>query len=151
MNAILARTNSFNQFFRGPTELLQPLFQLALRLYVSLAFFKAGLQKTRDWETTRFLFSYEYEVPLLSPDLAAVLGTAGELALPVLIVIGLFTRFSAAGLFVVNAVAVLSLAEIAPAALLQHHLWGLAMLVLVFTGGGKLSLDYLLKVTGSRV
>jgi putative oxidoreductase len=65
----------------------------------------------------------------------------GEVALPVLLAVGLGGRFAAAGLSVVNVMAVLSLAEIAPAALAQHHLWGALLLGLLLWGSGALSLD----------
>jgi putative oxidoreductase len=123
---------------------LQPPAQLAARLFVGHAFFASGLTKLRDWETTLALFENEYHVPLLPPELAALLGTGGELLLPVLLVLGLAGRFAAAGLSVVNVVAVLSLAEIAPAALQQHQFWGSLLLALLLWGPGRWSLDALL-------
>ena len=122
-------------------ETLQPLAQLAARLFVAQAFFLAGLTKIRDWDTTLALFEDEYHVPLLSPGVAALTGTAGELALPVLLALGLAGRFAAAGLSVVNVVAVFSLAEIAPAALHQHQLWGSLLLGLLLWGPGRWSCD----------
>ena len=125
-------------------EALQPLAQLAARLYVAQAFFMSGLTKLRDWDITLALFQDEYHVPLLSPVLAAVMGTGGELALPVLLALGLGGRFAAAGLSVVNVVAVLSLADIAPAALQQHQFWGSLLIGLLLWGPGRWSLDALL-------
>lgn len=122
-------------------EALQPLAQLLARLYVAQAFFLSGLTKLRDWDITLALFTDEYHVPLLPPNVAAVMGTGGELALPVLLVLGLAGRFAAAGLSVVNVVAVLSLAEIAPAALHQHQLWGSLLVGLLLWGPGKWSAD----------
>ena len=98
---------------------LQPVAALLDRLYVDQVFFLSGLTKIRDWDITLSLFMDEYKVPLLPPALAAMMGTAGELVLPVLLVLGLGGRFAAVGLSVVNVVAVVSLAEIAPAALQQ--------------------------------
>ena len=86
--------------------------------------------------TTVALFTDEYHVPLLSPQVAAALGTAGELLLPVLLVLGLGGRLSALGLFVVNAVAVISLSEIAPAAFQQHVFWGSLLAAPVIFGLG---------------
>jgi putative oxidoreductase len=126
-------------------ESLQPLAQLAARLYVAQVFFLSGLTKLRDWETTLLLFEDEYKVPVLSPAVAAFMGTAGELVLPVLLVLGLGGRFAAAGLSVVNVVAVLSLAEIPPAALQQHQFWGSLLLALLLWGPGRWALDALLK------
>lgn len=124
---------------------LQPLAALAARVYVAQVFFLSGLTKLRDWGTTVALFTDEYKVPLLSPTVAAALGTAGELVLPVLLVLGLAGRFSAIGLFVVNAVAVIALAEIAPAALQQHVLWGALLAALAIYGMGAWSVDRWLK------
>jgi putative oxidoreductase len=131
---------------RGVAQLdaLQPLAQLAARGFLAQAFFLSGLTKLRDWDSTLALFSDEYHVPLLSPEVAAHLGTGGELVLPVLLALGLFGRFAAAGLMVVNAVAVLSLSDIAPAALQQHQFWGSLMLGLLLWGPGRWSLDALL-------
>lgn len=125
----------------GLLEGLQPLAQLAARLYVASVFFRSGLTKLADWDITLALFQDEYHVPLLPPEVAAVAGTAGELALPVLLVLGLGGRFAAAGLSVVNAVAVLSLADIAPAALQQHVFWGSLLLGLLLWGPGRASVD----------
>ncbi len=120
---------------------LQAPALLAARCYVAYAFFAAGLTKLRDWETTLLLFTEEYQVPVLSPELAAWAGTAGELVLPVLLAFGLTGRLAALGLSVVNVVAVASLAEIAPAALVQHQLWGVLLLLPLFWGPGAWSLD----------
>jgi len=122
----------------------QPLAALLARLYVAQVFFMSGLTKLRDWGTTVALFTDEYKVPILSPDVAAALGTAGEICLPVLLVLGLAGRFASLGLFVVNAVAVISLADIAPAALQQHILWGTLLAGLAIYGCGKWALDPLL-------
>jgi putative oxidoreductase len=119
----------------------QPLAALAARAYVAWVFFASGLTKLRDWETTVFLFTEEYKVPLLSPTAAAISGTAGELVLPVLLLIGLGGRIAALGLSVVNVVAVISLAEIAPAALQQHITWGVLLAALALYGVGRWSVD----------
>lgn len=126
-------------------DALQPLAALAARVYVAQVFFLSGLTKLRDWGTSVALFTDEYKVPLLSPTVAAVLATAGELVLPVLLVVGLAGRFSAIGLFVVNAVAVIALSEIAPAALQQHILWGALLAALAIYGMGPWSVDRWLK------
>ncbi|MCW7538805.1 DoxX family protein [Aquabacterium sp. A7-Y] len=128
----------------GALEALQPAAQLAARLYVARVFFLSGLSKLRDWEITLALFSDEYHVPVLPPEVAAWLGTAGELVLPVLLVLGLGGRFAALGLFVVNAVAVLSLAELAEAAAQQHLFWGSLLVGLALWGPGRWSVDRLL-------
>lgn len=124
---------------------VQPLALLAARLYVTWVFFASGLTKLRDWESTLFLFEEEYSVPFIHFEVAAWLGTAGELILPVLLVFGLLGRFSALGLFIVNIVAVISLEEIAPAAYTLHVLWGLLLAQVFIWGPGMISIDRLVK------
>lgn len=133
-------------YYRSSAELLtvlQPLALLASRFYVGWVFFAAGLTKINDWETTLWLFEEEYSVPFLPFELAAILGTGGELILPILLFLGLATRFSALGLSIVNIVAVLSLEDIAPAAFTLHVLWGALLAQLALFGSGKVSLDFL--------
>ncbi|MGY0218477.1 DoxX family protein [Endozoicomonadaceae bacterium StTr2] len=130
-----------NESLSGLLNYLQPVALLAARLYVAWVFFASGLTKIDDWETTLFLFELEYEVPLLSPVVAAWLGTAGELIFPVLLAFGLFGRVGALGLSAVNVVAVLSLSEMAPAAFNLHVIWGLLLAVVALWGAGKISVD----------
>jgi putative oxidoreductase len=124
---------------------LQPLALLALRLYVSSVFFRAGVLKVSDWGATLALFHDEYKVPLLPPDVAACVGAFGELAFPVLITLGLAGRFGAAGLFVVNAMAVISYPQLwgfdCPAAIQMHFVWGAILAALAVFGPGRLSVD----------
>jgi len=122
-------------------EAMQPAAQLLARLYVAKVFFLSGLTKMRDWDITLALFADEYQVPLLSPTVAAWCGTGAELLLPVLLVLGVGGRAAAAALFVVNAVAVISLSEIAEAALQQHVFWGSLLLGLILWGAGRWSVD----------
>jgi putative oxidoreductase len=120
---------------------LQAPALLAARVFVGTAFFRSGLTKIADWDTTLALFADEYHVPFLPTDVAAVAGTFGELFFPVLLVLGLLGRFSALSLSFVNIVAVLSLSEIAPAALQQHQFWGALLLGILLWGPGKWSVD----------
>jgi len=125
---------------------LRPWLLLCLRLWVSWQFLKSGWIKISNWDVTLELFRSEYQVPLLPPTLAAIAGTAGELFFPVLLVLGLFTRVGALGLFAVNALAVISYwhvlgSEGYEAALAQHVLWGCMLAVLIVCGGGALTLD----------
>ncbi len=122
-------------------ERLQPAAQLAARWYLAGVFFRSGLTKIRDWDSTLALFANEYHVPLLNPVLAAWMGTTAELALPVLLLLGLAGRFAAAGLSVLNIVAVLSLMEVADAALQQHQFWGSLLAALLLWGPGAWSVD----------
>lgn len=129
---------------QGVTK-LHSVAVLLIRLYIAKVFFLAGLTKVQDWDTTLFLFEEEYQVPFLSYELAAYLATFGELVFPVLLVAGLLSRFTALALSVVNVVAVISLVEIAPAALYLHVVWSVLLAQAVIYGGGALSLDRILK------
>lgn len=138
---LLQRGHSLWRAFTAALDAARPLAALVARAYLAQVFFLSGLTKLRDWDTTLLLFTEEYKVPLLSPDMAAIMGTAGELVLPVLLLFGLAGRFSALGLSVVNVVAVLSLSEIAPAALQQHITWGVLLATLALYGVGQWSVD----------
>jgi putative oxidoreductase len=115
---------------------------LALRIFLANVFFKSGLTKIQSWDSTLYLFSDEYHVPLLPPDIAAYLATSAELALPVLLVLGLFGRFAAAGLFILNAVAAYSyFSGLSEAGLNQHLYWGIMLAVLLVISRGAWSAD----------
>lgn len=120
---------------------LAPLFDLGIRWYVAGVFLRSGWLKISDWSNTLALFENIYAVPLLPPHLAAVMGTAGELCLPVLLILGLAGRFGALGLSVVNLVAAVSFPDISDLGLQDHLLWGLLLLVTLLHGPGRLSVD----------
>ena len=119
---------------------------LLARAYIAWVFFKAGLTKINDWESTLLLFEYEYEVPFISYELAAYLGTFGEIVLPVLLLAGLLTRISAIGLFIVNVIAVISLPDMPPAAYNLHVIWAALIGMNIFWGAGRYSVDHYYKV-----
>lgn len=83
---------------------LKGLPLLAIRLFLAQFFFFSGLTKIKSWTTTIALFQDEYHVPILPPELAATLSVTAELSLPVLLVVGLFSRFAAVGLFCMTVV-----------------------------------------------
>ncbi len=124
---------------------ITPLFDLAIRSYVASVFFRSGWLKISDWSTTLLLFENDYHVPLLPPHVAAALGTTGELALPVLLVLGLAGRFGAAGLSVLNLVAAISFPDISDLGRQDHVLWGTLLLVILLHGPGRFSFDHWLK------
>ncbi|WP_296448343.1 DoxX family protein [Rhodoferax sp. UBA5149] len=149
---VAARLTRLSALFQRLTRALdaaQPLAALLARGYVAQVFFLSGLTKLRDWSVTLALFQDDYKVPLLPPEVAALLGTTGELVLPVLLVLGLGGRFAALGLSVVNVVAVVSLSDIAAAALQQHVTWGVLLGALALYGCGKWAVDDWLLGRGS--
>lgn len=126
---------------------LADVLLLVLRWFIAWQFLKAGLVKLDDWSSTLALFESEYQVPLLSPVLAAYFGTAGELVFPILLMAGLFTRWAALGLFAVNAMAVISYPQLftfdCPAAINDHKYWAVILAVIFVFGAGRLSVDAL--------
>jgi putative oxidoreductase len=141
MQTIITRATGLWTLLVRALDALQPAAALAARIYVGHAFFASGLTKLRDWDTTLALFTDEYHVPILPPELAAPLGTGGELVLPVLLVLGLGGRFAALGIFVLNLVAANALPEIGEGALLQHIFWGALATGLAIYGPGEWTLE----------
>ncbi|MGC2459263.1 MAG: DoxX family protein [Gallionellaceae bacterium] len=126
-------------------EYLAPVLDLGLRLFLANVFFKSGLTKIQNWDSTLYLFSDVYHVPLLPSDVAAYLATSAELGLSVLLVLGLFGRFATSGLFILNAVAVISYADLSEAGRNQHLYWGILLAVLLLISRWQWSVDFWLE------
>jgi putative oxidoreductase len=126
-------------------ESLQPLLQLGLRLWVANVFWQSGLTKIASWDTTVALFTDEYHVPLLSPEVAAFLGTGVELVFPTLLVLGLGGRLAALVLFGFNIIAVISYPDLNEVGVKDHLYWGMLLLIPLLYGPGKISFDHLLR------
>ncbi len=122
-----------------------PVLDLVIRIWVAKAFFLSGLTKIQSWDSTLALFENEYAVPLLPPELAAYMGTFTELFFPVLLVLGLGTRFAAGVLFVFNIVAVISYPDLGEIGLRDHQYWGLLLLISLLHGPGKISIDHFIR------
>jgi putative oxidoreductase len=95
------------------------------------------------------LFRDEYQLPLLPPELAALVATVGEHALPLMLLLGLGTRFAALGLLVMTAVIQFL---VYPAAYPTHGVWAAVLLWLMVRGPGVVSIDHALatRKAGSR-
>ncbi|WP_293030014.1 DoxX family protein [Pandoraea sp.] len=135
------------------TRWLGPVALLLIRIWVGLAFWHAGVVKFDDPYGTHFLFNTMYQVPLLSPDLAAFLGTWIELITPWLLGFGLAGRLTAMFLFVYNIIAVISYSALWPHGFWNglfgsdfndHKTWAIMLLAVIAWGPGALSVDRLL-------
>ncbi|AOU98048.1 hypothetical protein BI364_08805 [Acidihalobacter yilgarnensis] len=122
-----------------------PLADLLLRLWVAEVFWRAGVVKLQSIYSTLYLFQYEYHVPFLPPEVAAYLATGIELGFPVLLALGLFTRFTAGFLFVYNIMAVISYPALWATGFIDHKVWGIMLLVTLLHGPGALSIDAVLR------
>lgn len=118
-----------------------PVLLLLMRCWVAWVFLRSGYLKFTGWDTTLYLFEFEYQVPQLPWLWAAYLGTAAELILPILLVAGLASRLTAALLFGFNAIAVISYPTIWPGGFYDHQLWGLMLLTITLWGPGFLAAD----------
>ena len=130
------------------------LVSLLCRFAVAIQFWRSVQSKISGWEflgqswkvwnlssSTFFLFENEYNVPLLSSNVAAYMATFAEFFLSIAIVLGLLTRLSALGLLIMTAVIQLF---VYPDAWSVHILWAALLIYLIKYGGGTLAIDYLL-------
>ena len=102
----------------------------------------AAMAKLANWDTALALFTDEYNVPLLPPEVAAYIAVTIELTTPVLLVLGLLTRPAAAVLLAMTLVIEVF---VYPMAWPTHIQWAAMLLVLLCRGAGKLSIDHLLR------
>ena len=123
------------------------LLLLVQRLGIAAVFFQSGRTKVEGLftipQTTIDLFELEYALPLLPPKLAAYLAAGAEHLFPVLLVLGLFSRLSAASLLGMTVVIQIF---VYPDAWPTHLSWVGLMLPLIAIGGGRFALDRPLKV-----
>ena len=152
MNNIVSRLVSTVDDYcsRLPNELIG----LSARLAIGWVFWRSAQTKFSGWDflgqhwqfynlsqSTFMLFEYEYDLPVIPPDVAAYLGTFAEFSLSLAIFIGLFTRLSALALLGMTAVIQIL---VYPDAWPTHIFWAVALLFLLKNGGGTLSIDRLL-------
>ncbi|MEW7975330.1 MAG: DoxX family protein [Candidatus Thiodiazotropha endolucinida] len=118
---------------------------LLARGAIAYTFWSSGRSKVSGFldisDSTFLLFEHEYGVPLIPPNIAAHMATYAEHFFPILLVLGLFTRFAALSLLIMTAVIQLF---VYPDAWNVHMWWALAMLYLIRHGGGLVSLDRLI-------
>lgn len=143
-----ARSNPLIAILRAQDALVPTwLIALLCRLGVAGVFFLSARTKVDGLITLReetfTLFTYEYNVPLLPPEIAAYLATYAEHALSIALALGLLTRLSALGLLFMTLVIQLF---VYPDAWPTHLVWAGPLVYLLGRGGGALSLDRLLRI-----
>ena len=117
------------------------ILAIPLRLGVAWIFWSSAQVKLINWQRTLEFFTEEYRVPILPPELAAHMALAIEIACPILLVLGLLTRFAVVVLLAMTAVIQ---AFVYPEAWPTHLQWTAMMLVLLCRGAGRFSLDHFL-------
>lgn len=124
-------------FEQIPTSIIA----LLARLLPATIFWRSGLTKIDDFEKTIDLFKDIYALPIIPHVPAAYLATAAELTLPILLVLGLFTRFAALALLGMTLVIQIF---VFPTSYMEHGLWAVCFLILMKYGAGIFSLDALI-------
>ena len=120
---------------RFPLSVLQLMFRIA----IAAVFWSSGLTKIASWDTTIALFRNEYMVPLLPPELAAVMSATFELSCSALIVVGLATRLATLPLLGMTFVIEVF---VYPEYWSMHLMWTTVLLFLLTKGPGAFSLDH---------
>ena len=119
-----------------------PFLVVLARLAIVAVFLRSGLLKLSGMSdgSTLGMFTNEFRLPLLPPELVAYLLTAAELGLAALVLVGLLTRFAAFGLLILTTLTALYY----PNAVDMYAMWAVALLFVMRHGAGRLSLDYLI-------
>jgi putative oxidoreductase len=122
----------------------QSLISLAARVFPAAVFWRSGQTKVEGWhlsDSAIDLFRDEYALPLIDPELAAKIAAFSEHFFPVLLVIGLASRFAALALLGMTSVIEIF---VYPDAWPVHGVWATCFLVVIARGPGIFSLDHLL-------
>lgn len=128
------------------------LILLASRVGVGMVFLVSAKTKVVEWSlwdaltfnltlgsSTFTLFEYEYAVPLLPYDIAAYMATYAESLLPLMLFVGLFTRFAALGLFGMTLVIQIF---VYPVNWAEHLFWASALMLIMARGPGIFSIEH---------
>ena len=121
------------------------LVALAARIFPAAVFWQSGQTKLEGWhlsDNAIYLFREEYKLPLIDPVIAAYLATFAEHFFPILLVLGLATRFAALALLGMTLVIEIF---VYPDAWPTHGTWAACFLILIARGAGAWSLDHVIK------
>jgi putative oxidoreductase len=141
----LSHASSPLRLIRSAFDLLgqipESVLLLMARFAVGAVFFKSGMVKIASWTATVQLFAFEYQVPLLPPELAARLAATVELGAPILLFLGFGARFAAAAMlgmvFIIQVF-------VYPANWAEHLTWATLLLFILSRGAGAVSLDHVI-------
>lgn len=140
---------AITDFFAQTAARILPLSALLLVMRVGIAsiFFLSGRTKVEGWftisDSAYELFAYEYALPLIPTEVATVAATVSEHVFPVMLALGLGTRYAALALMGMTLVIQIF---VYPDAWPTHLSWAGLLLPLIALGGGKLSFDRVLGI-----
>lgn len=143
---LISRASGITQAIATPS-----LTQLVLRFALAVPFWRSGVNKWDGFgqlnEIAVLLFTDEFKLHILggtynfpAPAVTAFLAGTGEIVLPILLVLGLGTRFAALGLLIMTAVVQLTV----PTGWPLHLTWAAMALGIMAWGPGRIALDSLL-------
>lgn len=118
---------------------------LIARIGIAGVFWRSGQTKVDGWNitaSTYYLFEEEYALPLLPPELAAHMAVVAEHLFPVLLILGIASRFSAAALLGMTITIQLF---VYPGSWPDHFTWAAALVFLIARGPGLMSIDHLIR------
>ena len=124
------------------TSGLGPVALFVLRLPVAIVFWRSGRAKVEGWnifsvrDSQYFLFREEFGMPM--PELTAHVTAIAEHVLPILLVLGVLTRLSALGMFIMTLVIQFF---VFPDAWPVHMFWAAILFAVMVLGPGRFSLD----------
>lgn len=133
----------------GILDFFSPLSLVALRIYMGLVFWRSGLTKIVNFDSTILLFESEYQTAdkitlfghkFLTPEIAAYMGTFNELVFSMLLIIGFGGRLAAFVLLCMTAVIQFTYTT-SP----EHVVWAIMLSVILFMGAGRASWDYFIR------
>ncbi|WP_085028352.1 DoxX family protein [Ensifer aridi] len=122
------------------TALPLSIVQLASRVAIAEIFWQSAQTKLASWPVTIQLFAFEYRVPLLDPELAAVMATTAELSGAAMLALGLLARL--ASLMLLGVVATIQI-FVYPDHWVEHLMWTSLLLLILSRGAGVISVDHL--------
>jgi putative oxidoreductase len=146
LGLLVDKANQLVQTIAAPS-----LVQLVLRVALSVPFWRSGMLKWGGFlrlnDTAVTLFSDEFMLHLPggpyhfpAPAVMAFLSGCGEIMFPILLVLGLGTRFAGLGLLFMTVIVELTVPDGWPI----HLTWAAMALGIMAYGPGSLSLDHLI-------
>ncbi|MHA1540152.1 MAG: DoxX family protein [Alphaproteobacteria bacterium] len=119
---------------------IRPFLDFVIRVWMAHVFLSAGIAKVMSFSSTVLLFSEAYHVPGLPPETFVILSIVFEIVFPIMLILGLGTRFAALPLLLMTAVV-----EFCMYSHVEHLYWAILLTRMLVRGPGHISLDYFIR------